>query len=201
MQKNVFYNHGKKPLCVYVLELEHDCYFVGRTILREFTLDDIVQKTIHPMSRDWLVAHRPLKVLVVYPNSTSFDEDKYVKMFMKYYGVENVRGGSYSSILLDPNAKKFIENEIRYAEWSKRTQNQDTSSSLLSSQLQGFLGESILTATTEGPKEIKQEEKEQTSVSTWLYHSVSTTAYETYVTTYEILSEIGHQLWPWKTTS
>ena len=40
--------------------------------------------------------------------------NKHVKLHMKQYGINNVRGGSYSDSILDENVVKVIENEINY---------------------------------------------------------------------------------------
>lgn len=44
-----------------------------------------------------------------------FDEDKYVKEYMSKYGIDNVRGGTYSNIDLDDNCIAVLEKEIRHS--------------------------------------------------------------------------------------
>jgi len=44
-----------------------------------------------------------------------FDEDKYVKEYMSQYGIDNVRGGTYSNIVLDDNCIAVLEKEIRHS--------------------------------------------------------------------------------------
>jgi hypothetical protein len=45
-----------------------------------------------------------------------FDEDKYVKKYMSIYGLDAVRGGSYSQMVLGSEQKRAIESELRTAE-------------------------------------------------------------------------------------
>jgi len=45
----------------------------------------------------WLNQHQPLSVLYTFEGDV-FDEDKYVLICMKQFGIDNVRGGSYSEI-------------------------------------------------------------------------------------------------------
>lgn len=56
--------------------------------------------------------YKPIKLIKSVMNCDNFDEDKYVKMYMKMFGVLNVRGGSYSQINLTEDQIKFINVEI-----------------------------------------------------------------------------------------
>ena len=53
-----------------------------------------------------------MKIIV---STSYFDEDKYVKEYMAKYGIENVRGGTYSNIVLDDNSILVLEKEIRHS--------------------------------------------------------------------------------------
>ena len=48
-------------------------------------------------------------------STSQFDEDKYVKEYMAKYGIENVRGGTYSNVVLDDNSIAVLEKEIRHS--------------------------------------------------------------------------------------
>jgi hypothetical protein len=41
-----------------------------------------------------------------------FDEDKYTKMYMKKYGIDNVRGGTYTQLVLPDYLRMAIEKEL-----------------------------------------------------------------------------------------
>lgn len=61
---------------------------------------------------EWTRLHKPIKVLQIYENCDDYDEDKYTKQFMAKFGIENVRGGSYTSVNLTESQKQFIQQEI-----------------------------------------------------------------------------------------
>ncbi len=48
-------------------------------------------------------------------NCDDYDEDKYTKMAMSRYGIDNVRGGSYCQAVLPKHVKDVLEREIRGA--------------------------------------------------------------------------------------
>ena len=52
--------------------------------------------------------YNPIKVLKIIPNCDDYDEDKYVRMYMDKYGVDNVRGGSYSQIKLSVSTRNEL---------------------------------------------------------------------------------------------
>jgi len=51
--------------------------------------------------------YKPIKILELKSKCDDYDEDKYTKMYMDKFGINNVRGGSYVQIKLD---KVTIEN-------------------------------------------------------------------------------------------
>ncbi len=106
---------------IYILLCNKDKYYVGKTTT-PFALDSndeilnsrILEHFIREGS-EWTKRYPPLKILNIYPGSTSFDEDKYTKMYMAQYGIENVRGGSYCQIVLDAQTLDLLKKEIRGA--------------------------------------------------------------------------------------
>ena len=48
----------------------------------------------------WTKLHRPVKVKKIIKGCDRYDEDKMVKKLMAKYGIDKVRGGRYSQIIL-----------------------------------------------------------------------------------------------------
>ncbi len=97
---------------IYILRCQNGKYYIG--------------KSDNPMARykehllgngsAWTRLHKPVEVVKIIPNSDSFDEDKYTKECMAKYGIDNVRGGSYTLTDLSTAQKESIQKEIWGAE-------------------------------------------------------------------------------------
>ena len=88
---------------IYILELENKKYYVGKTTNPDFRLE----QHFNSSGSQWTKKYKPIKILELKPNCDDYDEDKYTRMYMDAYGINNVRGGSYVQIKLD---KVTIEN-------------------------------------------------------------------------------------------
>ena len=88
---------------IYILELENKKYYVGKTTNPDFRLE----QHFNSSGSQWTKKYKPIKILELKPNCDDYDEDKYTKIYMDKYGINNVRGGSYVQIKLD---KITIEN-------------------------------------------------------------------------------------------
>lgn len=97
---------------VYILQLEGGCYYVGTT---NTPYKRISQHFNHNGST-WTKQHKPIEVIEVIPNCDKYDEDKYTKIYMDKYGVNNVRGGSYCTTKLDKNTLKHLDREKTHSE-------------------------------------------------------------------------------------
>jgi len=60
---------------------------------------------------EYLQKYKPLRILESVVLRQACDIDPYVKKYMKCYGIDNVRGGSYTDFELTDDEKKFIERE------------------------------------------------------------------------------------------
>lgn len=81
---------------VYVLLLENNKYYIGKTQNIDFRLDDHFNLN----GSVWTSKYKPLKLLEKIDNCEDFDEDKYTLKYMNIYGIDNVRGGSFCQLKL-----------------------------------------------------------------------------------------------------
>ena len=96
---------------IYILRLEGGRYYIGKTD----NLERRKQQHMNGTASAWTKKYKPVAVEKIIPNVSSFDEDKYTKEYMSKYGIDKVRGGSYSQMSLDDSQKKAIERERRGA--------------------------------------------------------------------------------------
>jgi cellular nucleic acid-binding protein len=82
---------------IYILKLQQSKYYVGKTTNPSFRLES----HFNANGSAWTKKYAPIKILELLPDKDDYDEDKYTKIYMDKYGVDNVRGGSYASVKLD----------------------------------------------------------------------------------------------------
>jgi hypothetical protein len=90
---------------IYVLELVGGKYYVGKTNNPGFRLE----QHFHSGGSVWTRNHSPVRVLELIDNCDDYDEDKYTRIYMDKYGIENVRGGSFCEEVLDEATVKMLE--------------------------------------------------------------------------------------------
>ena len=98
-------------LFIYVIHLQNDKYYIGKTVNPHFRFETHFTNN----GAEWTKLHKPIKILELIPNCDDYDEDKYTYKYMDKYGIDNVRGGSYTSPILDKetiNQLKKISNSI-----------------------------------------------------------------------------------------
>lgn len=96
---------------IYILELEHDKYYIGRTN----NIESRVHQHKNQSGSSWTTLHKFKSIVNQFETDDPYDEDKWTKKYMQQYGIDNVRGGSYTTQILDIYTIKFIEREIRGA--------------------------------------------------------------------------------------
>jgi len=94
---------------IYVLKLERDKYYVGRSSHTELRL---IQHNTSKGSA-WTSKFRPISLLEIRPCKSPFEEDMITKEYMSKYGIGNVRGGSYVKITLDSVQIDAITRELQ----------------------------------------------------------------------------------------
>ena len=96
---------------VYVLKLIKNKYYIGKS-MEPFTR---INNHFKGLGSKWTKKYKPVEVMKVINECDQFDEDKYTKMYMAKYGIDNVRGGSYCGLFIDANTRKYINKEIATA--------------------------------------------------------------------------------------
>lgn len=97
---------------VYVLKLEKNKYYVGKS---KCVIDRVIEHK-EGKGAAWTKRFKVIDIINVYTNTDPFDEDKYVKMTMLKYGIDNVRGGSYSQIFMTDDQYDFLEKELNHSQ-------------------------------------------------------------------------------------
>ena len=96
---------------IYFIKLKGGKYYIGKTMNIEKRYDEHITGN----GAGWTKKYKPISLIKTIKSTSYFDEDKYVKEYMAKYGIENVRGGAYSNIVLDENSIAVLEKEIRHS--------------------------------------------------------------------------------------
>ena len=89
---------------IYVLKLENNKYYVGKTTNPSFRLETHFNENVSV----WTKQYKPIKLEELIPDCDYYDEDKYTRKYMDKYGIENVRGGSFVSIGLGETILQYF---------------------------------------------------------------------------------------------
>ena len=93
---------------IYIMKLEDDCWYIGKT-------NDIAKRVKQHFAQNgstWTKLHKPIAMEACYRNASPFDEDKYTKEYMMKYGIDKVRGGTYSAPRISHEQKQLIQREL-----------------------------------------------------------------------------------------
>lgn len=93
---------------IYILKLKDSCWYIGRTA----DVAKRVESHFKNQGSVWTKIHKPIALETTYTNANPFDEDKFVKQYMFQYGIDKVRGGTYSQPTLDPILVKVVQREL-----------------------------------------------------------------------------------------
>jgi hypothetical protein len=93
-----------RSIYIYALGLENGKYYIGKTKKPFFRLKD----HFNIRGSKWTKLHKPIKLLQLIPNCDNYDEDKYTLIYMDRYGIDNVRGGSFTTIKLNDSTKDHL---------------------------------------------------------------------------------------------
>ena len=96
---------------IYILELEQEKYYVGKSRDADKRIDNHFENN----GSTWTKKYKPIRIIEIIPNSDCYDEDKYTKIYMGKYGINNVRGAAYVKTHLSSSTIKHLELELRSA--------------------------------------------------------------------------------------
>jgi len=82
---------------IYILQLEKGKYYIGKTNNPQFR----IESHFNCNGSAWTRKYKPIKLIKLIPNCDDYDEDKYTRIYMDKYGIQNVRGGTFVSVELD----------------------------------------------------------------------------------------------------
>ena len=93
---------------LYVLKLEKGKWYIGKSadIMKRY------QQHLSGSGSAWTSKYPPTTLVESRPITSTHDENNVTKDYMKKYGVENVRGGSYSQVVLDDSTISVLKNEF-----------------------------------------------------------------------------------------
>ena len=96
---------------VYVLYLEGNKFYVGKCsdVKKRWQQHRAGQGSV------WTSLYKPVKIVTVYKQVSSFEEDKVTKVYMSRYGIDNVRGGSYITVQLSDEQIRAVKKELLFA--------------------------------------------------------------------------------------
>ena len=94
---------------IYVLRLEGGNYYIGKS-------DNVIkryQEHVNGKGSAWTRKYPPIKLELTRSMQGDHDENNTTKDYMKKYGIDKVRGGSYTQITLLEDIKGLLERELR----------------------------------------------------------------------------------------
>ena len=99
-------------IIIYALELESNKFYIGKT---QRTEGSELRFQEHQTGRgsEWTKIFKPISIIETYEHHSTFEEDVLTKKYMMKYGIDNVRGGSYTKIDLEEWQVKSLEHEFK----------------------------------------------------------------------------------------
>lgn len=94
---------------IHLLALAGGKYYVGRSTR---SAPKYLLKHMNGRINEWTIDHKPLEVVSSIPSTEYSDLDLYVLEYMLLYGIDNVRGGSYTNTYMEYLDYNFIRSEL-----------------------------------------------------------------------------------------
>ena len=94
-------------ISIYILRLDGDKYYIGGSNFPDYSIENHFNgKGVH-----WTMKYEPLNVVEIVQGRKNEDIDKYTLEYMNRYGINNVRGGTFSNVILT-NYQMNIINQL-----------------------------------------------------------------------------------------
>ena len=94
---------------IYVLKLQRNKYYVGKTTNPTYRLDDHFSEG----GSAWTKKYKPISIHELKPDRNDTDEQIVTQEYMQKYGIDNVRGGPWCKINLSEADKQAITHIIQ----------------------------------------------------------------------------------------
>lgn len=91
---------------IYILLLENDYYYIGESS----NFIQSYQQHIDKRSCEWTKLHRTITIAKVIQQTKEYTVDDCVIEYIKKYGIDKVRGGSFSDVVLSPKQLDLLSN-------------------------------------------------------------------------------------------
>jgi len=95
---------------LYVLRCDCDKFYIGKTNRH---VNSRIYEHFKNKGSLWTRIYKPIDVVETFKISSNMFEDIHTKLYMKQYGIDNVRGGSYSTLYLPTYKIRALEDEFR----------------------------------------------------------------------------------------
>ena len=102
-------DYPSKKRTLYVLKCEQDKYYIGTTTR---AIKSRIDEHLNKFGSEFTKRYKLLEIDNIIEGVDEFEEDRYVKIYMNEYGIDNVRGGSYSEINLPSYKVRALEDEL-----------------------------------------------------------------------------------------
>ena len=93
---------------IYVLQLQKDNYYVGKTDNPQFRLETHFESGGSVFTK----RYKPRQIHALHRDCSDHDETRITLDYMKKYGIQKVRGGPWTQVLLTDAEEEFIQKMI-----------------------------------------------------------------------------------------
>ncbi len=97
---------------IYILKCTDNKYYIGKTKL---DINTRYNQHVNDKSCVFTSKYPPIEIIKTYKSDDPLEEDNATKKYMMMYGIDNVRGGSYTKIKLEDWQIKSLEHEFKSA--------------------------------------------------------------------------------------